>query len=107
MSITINATFDSNHAYELSYPDAAQAFAAQLHLAADPHCTTPGLPDIAKLGTDELLNMYTHACRNPYRSQRLVDRRSSPWKWCNRLRGMRIRPGPASPPCPSRCPVLA
>lgn len=74
MSITINATFDYNHAYELSYPDAAQAFAAQLHLAADPHCTTPGLPGIAKLGTAALSNMYAHACRNPYRSQRLVDR---------------------------------
>lgn len=74
MSITINATFDDNRAYELTYPHAAQEFAAKLHLADDPHCTAPGLPDIAKLGTDALLNMYTHACRNPYRSQRLVDR---------------------------------
>lgn len=75
MSITINVTLDHKPAYELTYPHAAQAFAAQVHLAADPHCTTPDLPDIATLGTDELLNMYTHACRSPYRSQRLVDRR--------------------------------
>ncbi|MBP1325062.1 hypothetical protein JOF28_000294 [Leucobacter exalbidus] len=69
MSITIIATFDYNHARELSYPNPAQHFAAQIHLAADPHCTTPDLPDIAELTNNQLLNMYMHALKNPYRSR--------------------------------------
>lgn len=98
-----SADADGPHPYSKSPTGGVYALWRRPH-PSRPHVRVPwpdfGLPldsRQARAAIDQALQLSTH-----HRVER-----SSPWKWCNRLRGMRIRPGPASPPCPSRCPVLA
>ncbi|WP_257963049.1 ATP-binding protein, partial [Micrococcus luteus] len=80
---------------DAAYEKRSVAISSNLHPAGFDEL----MPKTLATATVDRLLHHAHVCQ--------TTGGSSPWKWCNRLRGMRIRPGPASPPCPSRCPVLA